>query len=347
MDNMSTTVAISCGCPAGVGIELFAKALVDAALPAEIRLRFCAPAAVARLGAARAGVDATQRGNSVYIGDTELLCTGENAPTSLRPAAVDVDAFVAGRPNPAALQLQRDSLLHAIALADEGEAAGLLTLPIRKASLADVNGRSFLGHTELLAAELSDGRGPALMVFAEGPFLLGLATVHVPLSEVSASVTQPHIRHALARLLDVTRVFSGAASPKIVVLGHNPHAGEGGVLGTEERTAISPAMRDVESEEAAQNRPVDLVGPVPADGFFAHHRAYAADAVLAMHHDQGLGPYKILSEGRGVNVTWGLRCVRTSPDHGTADDIAGLGTADPRSVRAALTLCAKIACSRS
>ncbi len=335
-------IAISAGCPCGVGLELLLPALAAAKLPAGVRFLFCGPRALVQEGARRAGFPWTDEGSALLVGGTTLeFAASDDLVPALRDDAVTPEnvreLFAPGRPQQNALDVQRESLLHAIALAQSGAVRGMVTLPIRKRALDAVDGEDFPGHTELLSARLADEKGPALMVFAGGPFLLGLATVHLPLAQVSAEITKEKIAHAIARLIDVTAAYSGKQRPKVVILGHNPHAGEGGRLGTEELDAIAPAIAAMRSQ-----REVELIGPLPADGFFAHHQHDPPDAVLAMHHDQGLAPYKILSGGRGVNVTWGLRCARTSPDHGTADDIAGTGRADPASLQAALELCARV-----
>lgn len=327
-------VAITSGCPAGIGLEVTARAL--AALPeASVPLHFFGPPALLLEGARRGGVSASADGDVVTVGRVCVRCCGgpgwSGAP---------------GVPDGAALEVQRASLLAAIAEAEAGRAGALLTAPIRKAALDEVPGGPWPGHTELLGARLGDGRGPPLMVFAGGPFLLGLATVHLPLREAPGALTPAGLDLALARLLDAVARYGGNAgqAPRLVVLGLNPHAGEGGRLGTEELDVIAPAVA------RARSAGIDVEGPLPADGFFGsvvRVGAVLPDAVLAMTHDQGLAPYKILAHGVGVNLTLGLTVPRTSPDHGTADAIAGTGRARAHSMAAAIRSAVRRAAPRS
>ena len=172
------------------------------------------------------------------------------------------------------------------------------------------------------------------------PLRVGLVTVHVPLRRVAEGVTQAAILTRLRTLDAALRQDWGVAQPRIAVLGLNPHAGDGGVLGDEETTTIQPAL------EQAQSEGLDAHGPFPADGFFAtDYGRY--DGVLAMYHDQGLAPFKALAFDAGVNVTCGLPVVRTSPDHGTAYGLAGRGVASPASMVAACDLAVQIARTRA
>ena len=162
---------------------------------------------------------------------------------------------------------------------------------------------------------------------------VALATEHIPLSAVPAALTQYGMAHKLGVVADaLTRDF-GIDKPRIAVLGLNPHASDGGAIGTEEATVITPAIED------AKRAGVLAFGPYPADAFFARAAYRHFDAVFALYHDQGLIPLKTIAGGRGVNYTAGLPVIRTSPDHGTAFDIAGQGVADPESFREALFNC--------
>jgi 4-hydroxythreonine-4-phosphate dehydrogenase len=178
------------------------------------------------------------------------------------------------------------------------------------------------------------------MLLASGALRVALVTTHLPLREVAAAVTAEAVLGKLRHLDASLRQDFGIARPRIAVLGLNPHAGDGGVLGTEERDVLAPAL----AEAARQG--LDASGPHPADAFFGRRGYERHDAVLAMYHDQGLAPFKALAQGAGVNVTLGLPIVRTSPDHGTAFDIAGQGLADPASFLAAAHLAADLAEAR-
>jgi 4-hydroxythreonine-4-phosphate dehydrogenase len=337
-------VALTPGCPAGVGLELLPKALValttEGCLKTPVAWRFCASPALLLEGCRRAGVAATRHGDVVSCAGQRITCLLD-----------DVDDHglrtLPGRPDPAALVCQREGLLRGIESAVRGEVQALVTAPVRKAALV-VHGVQFPGQTELVHAALRDDDGPPLMVFSGAPFLLGLHTVHVPLRDVSALCHASSLRRSIVRLAQAARRLLAAPRPRLAVLGINPHAGEGGLLGREELEVVEPLMHTLRTE---RDLDIDLVGPVPADGFFADvaraKRTGAVrshvDAVLAMHHDQGLGPYKLLCDGDGVNITWGLRVPRTSPDHGTADVLAGTGQADPSSTKAAILTALRLA----
>jgi 4-hydroxythreonine-4-phosphate dehydrogenase len=210
----------------------------------------------------------------------------------------------------------------------------LVTAPINKHAmqLADF---PFPGHTEYLTQEMSDGE--SLMFMISDRLRVGLVTNHLPLSEVSAAINKELIIRKLNIMNESLKMDFGIERPTIAVLGLNPHAGDEGVIGDEEETIIRPAV--VESKKKG----MIVVGPFPADGFFGSGQFQKFDAVLAMYHDQGLIPFKTLSFGGGVNFTAGLSGVRTSPDHGTAYDIAGKNEADPSSFRKAFFLAADIA----
>lgn len=334
-------IGVTAGCPAGVGPEVLARALAESSLDDELEIAFFGPAELLIAGAERAGVAYTRDGDEVNLVsrwyERRVRCLGVPSLAQLPEP---------GKPDDAALAFQRDALLEVCRAAARGELGALVTGPIRKRALQDVEGRSFPGQTELCHHYLKRDEGPPLMCFAGGPFVLGLATVHLPLKDVSEALSEARLEGALARLEDAARAVrglaaGGSARPRLVVLGLNPHAGEGGLLGDEEQRVIGPVVE----RARAQGRLVE--GPLPADGFFGSlHRLSSGaipDGVLAMFHDQGLGPYKVLSQGRGVNLTWGLTVPRTSPDHGTADDLAGTGRADASSMASALELAARLA----
>jgi 4-hydroxythreonine-4-phosphate dehydrogenase len=222
--------------------------------------------------------------------------------------------------------------------------AALVTAPIDKA-VASREGLRHPGHTEYLAERA--GVEDFAMLMAGPTIRVVLATIHVPLREVPTRLDQAAIVRAgslLARAL--VRDF-GIAAPRIGVLGLNPHAGEGGLLGDEEQTVIAPAIAQLRAWSLAESLAVEFRGPLPADTAFHHHRVGELDGVVAMYHDQGLGPFKLAHFHDGVNVTLGLSFVRTSPDHGTAKDIAGRGLADPASLLAAIGLARSMAAQRA
>lgn len=205
----------------------------------------------------------------------------------------------------------------------------LVTAPINKANIQSQS-FNFPGHTEFLANEF--GVKNVLMLMVSDTMRIGVVTGHIPISEVSKSITTEAILTKL-RLLNDTLVKDFAIRrPRIAVLGLNPHAGDSGVIGTEETTIIMPALKQANDEG------IVAMGPYPADGFFGSDRFTRFDAILAMYHDQGLSPFKVINFDTGVNYTAGLPIVRTSPDHGTAYDLAGHNLANPNSFRQAVYL---------
>ncbi len=234
------------------------------------------------------------------------------------------------RPGTPSLPGARSTLAHlegAVDIVSRGIGAALVTAPIHKGQLAKV-GFEYPGHTEFLAART--GAKSHAMMLAGGRLRVVLASIHVPLARVSSVLTTAGILEKIVLTRDALRQWFGMEDPRIAVLGLNPHAGEGGLFGLEERKIITPAIR------RARRRGWAVSGPYPADGFFGRYDPAQVDAVIAMYHDQGLIPLKLLHFRDGVNITLGLPIIRTSPDHGTAYDIAGTGKADATSMREAI-----------
>ena len=210
----------------------------------------------------------------------------------------------------------------------------LVTAPVNKNNVAQFLKVPFSGHTEYLAAKLESVDPLMLMVFNK--LRIGVVTGHIPLAQVTPKISTDLIVSKLQKLEASLKRDFAISKPRIAVLGVNPHAGDGGLLGNEEQTVITPAI------EKVYTKGMLAFGPFPADGFFASDNYREFDAVLAMYHDQGLIPFKTLSAGEGVNFTAGLPFVRTSPAHGTAYDIAGKDIASPDSLRAAIYLACDI-----
>ena len=213
----------------------------------------------------------------------------------------------------------------------EGAIDVLVTAPIDKHSIQSPE-FSFPGHTEYLETVLTDEEHPgkSLMILCNEDMRVALATAHIPVSKVSETLTKELILEKIEALDLSLRKDFGCLNPRIAVLALNPHAGEQGLLGSEEQDVIIPAIQE------AQGRKILAFGPYAADGFFGSGNYKVFDGILAMYHDQGLAPFKALAMDSGVNFTAGLPYVRTSPDHGTGYDIAGQGKASPDSLRAAL-----------
>jgi 4-hydroxythreonine-4-phosphate dehydrogenase len=243
----------------------------------------------------------------------------------------------AGRPTRAGGRAAYDAIREAVRLVNSGRADALVTAPICKANLAAA-GTKIVGHTELLA-KLTDSE-PVRMMMVGDRLRVVLVTTHVSIARLPKSLSRQLVFDTI-RLTHVTlKSCFGFARPRIAVTGLNPHAGEGGLFGDEEARLIAPAVRD------ATRRRIRVSGPLAADSVFPHAAAGDFDAVVCMYHDQALAPFKLLHFADGVNFTTGLPFVRTSPDHGTAHDIAGQGKADPSSMIAALVLAAKLSSTR-
>jgi 4-hydroxythreonine-4-phosphate dehydrogenase len=252
---------------------------------------------------------------------------GGGAPLPHEALAPEIAGAWAGR-----------SIETAVRRLDPARGDVLVTAPIEKLALA-LAGWSFPGHTEMLAA-LAGAPRVAMMLVAGG-LRVSLVTGHVPLREAPERVTRERIRDVFELTEEALRVGFGVVRPRIGICGLNPHAGEGGVLGDEEDRVVDPEVM------ALRARGYDVAGPLPADTAFVRAAAGEFDAVLALYHDQGMIPVKLHGFGRGVNVTLGLPFVRTSPDHGTAFDLAGTGRASPASFREALDLARALADRRA
>jgi 4-hydroxythreonine-4-phosphate dehydrogenase len=243
------------------------------------------------------------------------------------------EAFAIGKVSADAGRAAYDSICRAVADAQAGRVAGIATAPVSKLAFAQA-GFPWKGHTDLLG-HLTGSARVAMMFWSERLKVV-LATVHVPLAEVPALMTE----ELLAGVIDLTArelPRFGITAPRLALAGLNPHAGEDGLLGGEEERVLKPAV------QAARERGIDIRGPFPGDTVFVRASRGEFDAVIACYHDQGLIPVKLLAFGESVNVTLGLPIVRTSVDHGTAFDIAGKGVADASSMIAATLLAARLA----
>jgi 4-hydroxythreonine-4-phosphate dehydrogenase len=306
-----TTIGITLGDPAGIGPEIVAAALAGA--PVEWRRR------------------------TIVYGDRGPLERGARA-IGVELPELDVrgdgrgDASVSGAPDETSGGAQVEYLEAAVADAARGELAAIVTAPISK-TWARRAGFAFPGHTEMLAERL--GAQQVAMMFAGPRLRVALATVHVPLSEVAGALTTERVRATVELTAESLARDFGIARARIGVVGLNPHAGEGGLLGVEEQDVIAPAL-------AAPCGDAQLDGPLVPDAAFRAASEGRYDALVAMYHDQGLIPVKLVDFEESVNVTLGLPIVRTSPDHGTAYDIAGRGIARATSMRRALALATEI-----
>jgi 4-hydroxythreonine-4-phosphate dehydrogenase len=245
---------------------------------------------------------------------------------------------VCGVADKANAQSQLNALKRAVEGCSRGEFSALVTGPMHKGIINEA-GIPFTGHTEYLA-ELSNTSKVVMMLAApESKYKLrvALATTHLPLTEVSAAITKQSLKDVIQILNDDLKKHFGLTSPRILICGLNPHAGEDGHLGMEEIETITPVIKEL------QQQGLNLNGPLPADTIFTQPYLEQADAVLAMYHDQGLPVLKHVGFGHAVNVTLGLPIIRTSVDHGTAFDLAGTGKASSGSLDAALTMALEMA----
>lgn len=300
-------LALTVGDPAGIGPEVVLKALAQSQLPAA-ELSVYGPLALLKERAARFG----------------LL-----QPEQLPAVFVDVPAdgpVPLGQHSPAGGRAAAEAVLAAAREALAGRLDGLVTAPLNKESLAAA-GYPWPGHTELLA-EVA-GTDDFAMLFVGGGLRVALLTIHRALRSVPELLT-PALVKRVTRLVHRELPRFGCARRRIALCGLNPHAGEGGLFGTEERDVMVPALAALRAEG------LDVHGPFPADSLFVRHQRGEFDAVVAAYHDQGLIPVKLAAFGQAVNVTLGLPFVRTSVDHGTGFDIVEQGSADPGSLLEAL-----------
>jgi 4-hydroxythreonine-4-phosphate dehydrogenase len=243
-----------------------------------------------------------------------------------------------GKPDSANAAAVTEAIEIAVAACLNGEAAALVTAPIHKAVLKAA-GFAFPGHTEFLA-HLTGARRAVMMLASERLRVVPL-TIHMPLAQVPSAITKQAVFDTGEIVLTALRRDFGILNPRLAVAGLNPHAGEDGMLGGEDLAIIAPAIA------ALKARGFNIRGPLSADTLFHEEARKSYDAALCMYHDQALIPVKTLSFWDGVNVTLGLPIVRTSPDHGTAFDIAGTATADARSMIAAVKMAAEMADARA
>ena len=233
-------------------------------------------------------------------------------------------------------QIVVNSITMAAAFCRDGSGAGIVTNPIQKATLYEA-GFSYRGHTEFLASLASVDLGGPIMMLASDELRVVPLTIHIPVKDVSNSISKQKIVNAAQLLNASLKQFFGLSTPRIAIAGLNPHAGENGNIGREDQDIIQPAITDL------QQSGLKVTGPYPADTLFHEEARKSYDAVIGMYHDQVLIPLKTLYFFGGVNITLGLDFIRTSPDHGTGLDIAGTGTARPDSLIAAINLARKMA----
>ena len=319
-------IGISCGDLNGIGIELIIKALSDPRL-----LEHCNPVIFASNKVINFYRKSVPEINFNYQNVRELNRLNSKQVNVFNCWEEEV-AITPGLLNETGGNYARKSLLAAVEALKQNHIQGLITAPIHKKNIQSAE-FDFTGHTPFLKKAFN--ATDVLMLMCSENFRVALVTEHIPVKEVAQHITRENILSKLAILRQSLVKDFGIDKPKIAVLGLNPHAGDEGLIGKEEEEIIRPAIK-----EAKQS--MIVTGPYSADAFFARRYYERFDAVLAMYHDQGLIPFKSLAIGEGVNFTAGLPVVRTSPDHGTAFDIAGKNKADASSFLAALFECLDI-----
>ena len=316
-------LALTMGDPAGIGGELTIRLRDHPDCPPFLVLDN--PERLRALGANVTVVETIEEAHAAFATALPVL-----------PVALPAPA-IPGHPNPANAPAVIASIERAARLCLAGEVAAMVTNPISKATLYAA-GFPHPGHTEFLAA-ITNTPHPVMMLAAPALRVVPV-TIHVSLRDALALLTTNAII-AVGRITDAAlRRDFAIPAPRLAVAGLNPHAGEGGALGHEEHTIIAPAIAALRAEN------IDATGPWPPDTMFTPPARQNYDVAICMYHDQALIPLKTLDRDHGVNVTLGLPIIRTSPDHGTAFDIAGTGRADPTSLRAAMHLAATLAAAR-
>ncbi|MDR1789066.1 MAG: 4-hydroxythreonine-4-phosphate dehydrogenase PdxA [Opitutaceae bacterium] len=302
-------LAVTCGDPAGVGPEIIARWLAD-------------------------GRPADDGGLSVAGPEAWLDKLPLRAGDTAHPVGVAAFNAIPGKPTPEGARVALDAMEWAAAACREGRAAGVVTGPVSKAELAAI-GYGFPGQTEFFADRWG---GVPVMAFCGGRLNVALLTWHIPFAAVPSRLTPDAFRRAVEAAVEI----AGTRRPRVAVCGLNPHAGEGGILGTEERDVINPILAGLRGDFDGS-----LSDALPADTVFARALRGEFDAVVALYHDQGLAPLKTVEFDEAVNVTLGLPWVRTSPDHGTAFGIAGRGEARTGSFANAVRVARRLVARRA
>ncbi len=317
-------VAISCGEPAGIGPEVAARAW--AALKDDV--------AMVWLGDPR-----HLPGDVPHVTIDDPSEAAAHCTTALPVLAQDFGSpATPGTPQAGHARHVIDMIARGVALVRAGQASALCTAPIHKKALKDGADFAYPGHTEYLAALA--GVDDVVMMLASDALRVVPATIHIALEEVPEQLTPARLRRTIEITAAGLRDQFGIAAPRLAIAGLNPHAGEGGAMGRQEVDWINGLVSDMQAEGHA------LTGPLPADTMFHAAARARYDAAVCMYHDQALIPIKTLDFDRGVNVTLGLPFIRTSPDHGTAFDIAGTGIASPASMIEAIRMAHRMAGAR-
>jgi 4-hydroxythreonine-4-phosphate dehydrogenase len=349
-------IAISLGCPSGVGPEVAVRAAAEVQGASVVLVGD--PAVIAR--AAKVAGVAQKRFALVDERSVRAMATSNaNARRGARAREANVIGCLAtaravpiprapfGQPTREAGRAQLAWIDQAMDLVTSGAADALVTGPVSKSAIASsgaAGAKSFRGHTEYLAARCAARE--VIMAFWSETLTIALVTTHLPIAKVPAAITSRGVASSIFWTADLARRL-GKKVPRVVVTGLNPHAGEDGLLGAEEPKRIAPGIALARQRLARARRRADVSGPVGAETAIRYAHAGRYDAVVAMYHDQATIPMKLAGFGEAVNVTLGLPIIRTSVDHGTGYDIAGTGKADARGMKGAIDLAVALAKARA
>ncbi len=328
---MKPTIAITMGDPCGIGPEVIVKGLLN-----EEIYRLCRPLVIGNF-------DRIKTAASEFAADLSVEAIPATSEARFKSGILEVldnkehrirSPLPYGRPHPNGAAAAFSAIRHAAQLAIDGAIDGIATAPIHKESMQSI-GFPFPGHTEFFADAAAEKRF-GMMMLGEGLRIM-LTSIHLPLRDAIRQLNKHDLAEKIRLCNSALKKDFGLQNPHFAVAGLNPHAGEGGIFGDEEKNEIIPAI------EITRKEGIDVSGPLPADTLFYQLRIGRFDAAIALYHDQALIPIKLLAFGKGINVTIGLSFIRTSVDHGTAYDIAGKGIADPGSLVEAVKLAATIA----
>lgn len=318
-------VGISIGDSNGIGLEIILKTFSDKRI-----LEFCTPIIFASTKML-SGYRKHAKIDVQYSGILNLSHSISNKVNVMNIWKEDVSLEM-GVATQKSGKYALESLQRAVKALKNGEVDVLVTAPVNKENIQSKDFH-FPGHTEFLESNLE---GKSLMILMKDTLRVGLITGHIPISEVSKTITPDLIKEKVEIMYKSLQQDFGISKPKIAILGLNPHCGDHGVIGEEDDNIVRPTIKDIQKEGKL------VYGPYAADGFFGTGSYADFDGILAMYHDQGLAPFKTLSFGEGVNYTAGLSKIRTSPDHGTAYEIAGKNKANEGSFKAALFQAIKV-----
>jgi 4-hydroxythreonine-4-phosphate dehydrogenase len=327
-------IGITMGDPSGIGPEIIIKALADRRI-----YKLCKPVVLGDPDTLAFYIEKFQ-GELISLNEVSDILEAKGMPGQLDLISLSrlkPEHFIPGKPATDGGKAMVKYIITAVDMALKGQLSAMVTCPINKALMNEA-GYPFEGHTQLIS-QLT-GTADYVMMLAGARLRVTLVTIHCALKDVPYKITRENILKTIRITHEALKDDFGIERPRIAVAALNPHAGESGLFGTEEREIISPAVNGAKKEG------IDVSGPLPADSLYPRAASGGFDAVVNMYHDQGLIPLKLLHFSDGVNITLGLPIIRTSVDHGTAYDIAGKGIADPASLKAAIAMAAEMAGNR-